>query len=89
MKKSIFRFGLLFMSGIILSTALLPGVSVFAENNINLNPNESIVGEDNEFYYTIEKDNPLNRTWSKTTSHSIKKGKRTYLGTVTRQKNLI
>lgn len=44
----------------------------------------NIVKEDDEFYYVLD-DAPTiqTRTYSKTQSYTIKKGKRTYLGTVT------
>lgn len=98
MKNKLFKTGLLLMSSVTLGTALLPATTAFADsdfnienkvtddtdsNNLSLNPNESLVGQDDEYYYTVEEDNPLSRTWNKTTSHSIVKGKRTYLETVT------
>lgn len=54
------------------------------ELNNNIEPISGVVNENDEFYYVIEDTSGIqSRTWAKTQSYTIKKGKRTFLGNYT------
>lgn len=83
MKKKLFKTSLALMGSLTLGTALLPFTALAGEDDVSLNNelvqdtnldipiNESLIGQDDEYYYTIKDNNPLSNTWNETTSYGI------------------